>query len=32
VYRFCSQFGLEYKSHMLLAIQTNREGSKVNAG
>lgn len=32
VYDFYVQLALEYKFHSLLAIQTNREGSKVNNG
>lgn len=32
VYNYFVQFGLEYKFHSLLAIQTNRTGSKVNQG
>jgi replicative DNA helicase len=32
VYDFYVQLALEYGFHSLLAIQTNREGSKVNAG
>jgi hypothetical protein len=30
IYNWFVQLGLEYKFHSLLAIQTNREGSKVN--
>lgn len=32
VYDYYVQLALEYKFHALLAIQTNREGSKVNKG
>lgn len=32
VYDYFVQLALEYKFHSLLAIQTNREGSKVNKG
>lgn len=32
VYQFYVQLALEYNFHSLLAIQTNREGSKVNNG
>lgn len=32
VYEYYVQLGLEYKFHSLLAIQTNREGSRVNSG
>jgi replicative DNA helicase len=31
-YNYFVNLGLEYKFHVLCAIQTNREGSKVNAG
>jgi hypothetical protein len=32
VYNYFEQIGLQYKMHVLCAIQTNREGSKVNKG
>ncbi len=32
VYNYYVQLALEYKFHSLLAIQTNREGAKVNSG
>jgi hypothetical protein len=32
VYNIFTQLGLEFKAHILTAIQTNREGSKINAG
>lgn len=32
IYNFFTQIGLEFRAHVLTAIQTNREGSKVNAG
>lgn len=32
VYRYYIQLALEYNFHALLAIQTNREGSKINKG
>lgn len=32
IYDYYVQLALEYKFHSLLAIQTNREGSKVNSG
>lgn len=31
VYNFFTQIGLEFNCHILTAIQTNREGSKINA-
>lgn len=32
IYNYFVQLGLEYGMHVLVAIQTNREGSKVNKG
>ncbi len=32
VYNFFTQIALEFHAHVLVAIQTNREGSKVNKG
>lgn len=32
VYNYFEQIGLQYKMHVLCAIQTNREGSRVNKG
>ncbi len=32
IYNYFTQTGLEFKAHVLTAIQTNREGSKVNEG
>lgn len=30
IYNYFTQMGLEFKAHVLTAIQTNREGSKIN--
>lgn len=32
IYQYFSQIALEFKAHVLCAIQTNREGSKINSG